>query len=187
METALLARHPTLEPGTRDELLSNVDLLPTVCEFLGIDVPDQVEGRSFHPLLAGDTYEERDHIFLEMTFHDKYNPVRGVRTNDEKYLRTFDDQPLVYLPLDILHGPAGQEMYQEYYGEQRPEEEFYDLTEDPLEADNRIDDPAYRAEVEKLRSRLDAWMERTDDPLLDGDVPVPPEHVEVLKKYPWDG
>ncbi len=187
VETALLMRYPGVFPegAVRDELLSNVDLLPTLLSFLDIDVPPGVTGRSFLPLLTGGSYDERDHVFLEITYHDKYNPIRGIRTSEHKYLRTFDDQPLVYLPLDILMGPDGRALYENYYGEARPKEELYDLSTDPYEQENRIDDPAYEEIAADLRGRVDAWMESTDDPLLSGDVPVPPEHCEVLRTYPW--
>lgn len=188
LETALLARHPDFGTGTRDELLSNVDLFPTIADYLGIEMPNDPDGRSFLPLLTGNgAYAERERIYGEMTFHDKYNPVRSVRTNRYKYIRTFDDQPLVYLPYDILYGPAGQEMFWQYYGEGRPEEELYDLETDPHEQENLIGEPEYAGIATELRSDVEMWMAETDDPLVKGDVNVPDEHVTALKRYPWTG
>ncbi|ESP88042.1 sulfatase family protein [Candidatus Halobonum tyrrellensis] len=192
--TALLAAHPALPDGAvRDELLSNVDLLPTLLDVAGGDVPPEVDGQSFAPLLWGDgegkgdgeAYDGRDEAFLEMTFHDKYNPTRGVRTERYKYVRSFGDLPLVYLPMDVLQSPSGRALYERFYTSARPAEELYDLDADPLEQENLIDDPEHAEVADRLRARVDAWMERTDDPLLDGDVPVPPEHVERMKTYPW--
>ncbi|WP_276256547.1 sulfatase family protein [Halomontanus rarus] len=187
IETTLVARYPGLfEGGTRyDSLLSNVDLMPTILDVAGVDGAGDVAGRSFLPLVRGDEYDERERIFVEMTFHDKYNPVRGVRTDRYKYLRSFDDQPEVYLPQDILFGPSGLEFHYEYYSESRPEEELYDLKADPLERENLVDDPDYETAADELRQAVDNWMEDTDDPLLDGDVHVPKEHVEMLKTSPW--
>jgi arylsulfatase A-like enzyme len=186
IETALVARFPgVFEGGERyDELLSNVDLMPTLLDLVGVDVPDGVAGRSFRPLVDGE-YTARERIFVEMTYHDKYNPVRGVRTDRYKYVRTFDDQPEVYLPLDILVGPSGREHLWEYYSDPRPEEELYDLHADPHEQDNVIDDPAHADAAAELRDTVEDWMARTDDPLLDGDVPTPEAHVEKLRTFPW--
>lgn len=188
--TALVASHPALPSGAvRDDLLSNVDLLPTLLDLVGGEVPGDVDGRSFAPLLRGgdaaERYEERDRAFLEMTFHDKYNPMRGVRTPRYKYVRNVGDLPLVYLPMDVLHSPSGRALYERYYTEGRPEEELYDLEADPLEEENLIDDPDHADVAERLRTAVDEWMARSDDPLLDGDVPVPSEHVERMKTYPW--
>jgi arylsulfatase A-like enzyme len=192
IETALLVRHPDVPAGRHDSLLSNVDLLPTLCDFLGLETPTPVDGRSFAPLLEGGpeaaetgAYDEREAIFCEMTYHDKYDPKRAVRTDRFKYVRNFGDLPKVYLPLDILHSKMGFEVVHDCYGEARPEEELYDLREDPNERENLIDDPDYETVARRLRSRVEEWMTETDDLLLEGEVPVPDEHVEVLKTYPW--
>ena len=185
--TALIADHPALPSGeSRDHLLSNVDLLPTLLDVAGGEPPDAVAGRSFAPLLWDDDPDAgRERAFLEETFHDKYNPTRGVRTPRYKYVRSFGDLPKVYLPMDVLQSPSGRALYERYYTSARPEEELYDLAADPLEEENLIDDPEYAEVADRLRTSVDDWMARTDDPLLDGDVPVPPEHVERMKTYPW--
>ena len=56
-------------------------------------------------------------------------------------------------------------------------EQLYDLTLDPNEMRNLVEDPAHAAVLGELRARLNAWMEETGDPLLDGPVPLPPGAV----------
>jgi N-sulfoglucosamine sulfohydrolase len=58
-----------------------------------------------------------------------------------------------------------------------PVEALYDLLVDPTEGTNRIDDPRLADVLADLRARLHAWMTRTDDPLLDGPVPLAPGAV----------
>jgi arylsulfatase A-like enzyme len=200
VETALLVRHPDVDPGERDQFLSNVDLFPTLCDLTGVDGPtEQFAGRSFRPLLGAegrsnsDGYRERDRIRIEITYHDKYNPIRGVRTERYKYLRNFGSLPAVYMPTDILHSDSGNAVFPECYGEERPEEELYDLAADPHEQENLLAgdggedalDSDAAAALADLRADVDDWMDRTDDVLLDGPVPVPEEHVERLKTVPW--
>jgi len=54
-----------------------------------------------------------------------------------------------------------------------PPEYLFDLAFDPQEEDNLADDPRYAQIKRDLAARLQEWMERTDDPLLEGRVPPP--------------
>ena len=68
-------------------------------------------------------------------------------------------------------GLAGQAVRETYYAEECPQEELYNLANDPLERVNVAAKPEYAAVLEELRDRVARWMARTDDPLLQGDVP----------------
>jgi arylsulfatase A-like enzyme len=187
VRTALVVRCPGRYDGgeTRTELVSNVDLLPTFLDLGGVDAPSNLDGRSFRPLLADEGYDHREELFVGITWHGRYNPVRGVRTDRYKYVRNFWKSPRVYLPGDVFSGKAGREVRDEYHVDDRPQEELYDLREDPneqhnLASDERVydaredasaPDPAYEETLDSLRTRLDEWMRETDDPLLDGPVP----------------
>ena len=182
--TVFIMRRPGHFDGGRryDELLTNCDLLPTILDLAEVPAPDCLDGRSFLPLLEGEQYQPRDDIYAEMTWHDRYNPMRAIRTNRYKYIRNFGQRPLVYLPRDIWDGPAGQEVRNEYYGSPRPEEELYDLETDPVEQHNIIDDPGQAEIAEQLRQRVADWMLQTNDPLLYGEVPPTAgqrEHLEA--------
>lgn len=190
IEAALLMHQPgVVEDGSSDTLLSNVDFLPTILDLLGETPPDDIDGRSFRPLLTGDDadYESRDRVFAEMNWHVRYNPMRAVRTKRYKYIRNFGISPLVFLPKDIMRGEAGQEFLREYYLETRPVEELYDLQKDPDEqhnlASNRTPfetsaaasppDPDYEDALETLRETIYERMVASDDPLLNGPVSHP--------------
>jgi len=112
--------------------------------------------------------------------------MRSIRTNELKYIRNFGDRPLVYLPKDIWDGPAGQEMKDEFYGSRRPEEELYDLRSDPLEQRNLIGDPDYQDAAWTLRTRVQNWMEESNDPLLYGDYPPAKLQRERAEQQPSD-
>jgi len=184
IEAALIMYLPgRLDGGVAvSELLSNVDLLPTLLETAGCPIPDNLDGRSFLPVLTGKPFAPREHLFVEMTWHDKYNPMRGVRTERYKYILNFGDRPLVFLPLDIYRGRAGEEVRDEYYASSRPQEELYDLTADPLEQHNLAQAPPYPGLLEELRARVQQWMQESDDPLLRGPVAPTPAQAERLAK-----
>lgn len=188
VETFMLVRWPGVtDPGTTDDhLLSQVDFLPTVLDLVDAPAPEGIDGRSFAPLVTGDgEYEPREDVFLEFTWHSKYMPMRAVRTNRYKYVRNFGDQPLVYIPAPLFSAPAGKEVRNEFYGEQRPEEELYDLDADPLEQENLAEGPAHADTLSELRGRVQAWMEDTDDRLLEGDWPPSKKQMERIQKSPW--
>ena len=181
IEAALLMRYPgVIEAGTRfDDLLSNVDVLPTILDLVGMDVPGGLDGRSFAPLLTGDDYEPRERIFAEMTWHDMYNPMRAIRTEHYKYVRNCWHLPTVYLSKDVFATEAGREVREEYGVPLRPYEELYDLRDDPQESKNVVNEPRYEAVRDDLDRQLRTWMHETDDPLLDGPVP-PGDYDEIV-------
>ncbi|MFP8956160.1 sulfatase [Natrialbaceae archaeon A-CW3] len=192
IEGVLLWVGPETEVGQRrTELISNVDVLPTLLDIADIEVPGKVDldGRSFRPLLSGDddeiaAYEPHDRLFAEMTWHDMYNPVRAIRTEHYKYIRNFWHLPKVYLTKDCYASESGREVRERYGAPPRPYEELYDLYEDPQEADNVAFEPRYSEIRRDLAEQLHTWMVDTDDPLLNG--PIPPGDYETIAAWPHE-
>ena len=184
LETALLMRQPgMLQAGqVVDDLLCNVDLMPTLLEAAGAQGPEGLDGVSFLPLLREQQAEPpRDHFFAELSWHDQYHPMRAIRTNGFKYIHNFENGPAVYLPLDIHQSPSGIEVRDQYYEPNVPEE-LYDLNKDPLEQHNLAGNPQYQETLEMLREQVERWMDRTDDRLLQGKIPglMAPEWQEQI-------
>ena len=173
IETALIMRWPGWIPaGARfGDLVSNVDLLPTLLDALGIGVPCAVQGRSLWPLIRGEPHETRNAIFAGKTHHTAYDPMRGIRTRTHKYIHNFGD-------LRHYEIPADSEMdclaaIPDLIRARRPLAELYDLVSDPLELSN-VAGLAESLVVERqLRDELREWMAATGDPLLDGAMPIP--------------
>jgi N-sulfoglucosamine sulfohydrolase len=59
-----------------------------------------------------------------------------------------------------------------WWGSER--EQLYHLGFDPIEMHNLIADPRWAEVADDLRARLHRWMIDTNDPLLEGPVPLPP-------------
>ncbi len=174
IEVALLWRWPAVLPGGRvvSDLVSNVDVTPSLLEALRLPVPASVQGRSFWPVLTGRAYEPRGEIFAEKTFHTHYEPMRAVRTLDTKLIVNFEVSTTVDVPSDVRESPIYPLVVSQFSGVRVPVE-LYDLRADPWEQSNLAD----RAEVASiqadLRQRLLGWMQETDDPLLRGPVASP--------------
>lgn len=173
IEIALLMRFPAggIEGG-RDctELLSNVDILPTVLDLLGIEKPDNLDGKSFAQEATGADGSPREYHFSMMTGHGKGNEMRAIRSRTHKLIRNFDMHsepvpPYVYGDTDRYTGAN------KYVTP--PAVELYDLTADPGETNNLADDPAQADTRAELDPRLWQWLDDVDDPILKGPVATP--------------
>jgi arylsulfatase A-like enzyme len=67
-------------------LLYNVDLPPTLCDLLDLEVPPGWDGISFRSAVEGEDWAGRAHLVWD---HGLYSCQRAVRTRDRLYLRTF--------------------------------------------------------------------------------------------------
>ena len=175
LEVALIARGPGGFGGGRRlaGLVSNVDLFATILELCGVAPPDEGDGVSLLPMVAGSARDVREELFAELTYHTAYDPMRGVRTARHKYVRSFADRPL-HLPAHVDASPTKDLLRDRgYFEPRRPPELLFDLERDPEERTNLAGDPAYARVQDALRDRLDGWMRATGDPLMRGEVAAP--------------
>ncbi len=140
MRVPLLAYCPELiKPGTKvPQLVQNIDIAPTVLEAAGAQPPEQMDGRSLLPLLAGQRVPWRDTIFYEYYWEANYpqTPTTyGVRTDRWKFIH--------------YHGVWDTD-------------ELYDLQNDPDERQNLIDAPQHLKLVSSLRKQMYDWLEQTN-------------------------
>jgi N-sulfoglucosamine sulfohydrolase len=177
----LILRGPRPFSGGRvnDQLVSHLDLFPTVCEFLELDRPDWLQGVSLLPMLRGETRSVREEIHAGSTWHAAYEPQRCVRTMRHKYIRRWGDRRTPVLP-NTDDGPSKDLLLAHGWAEREiPPQQLYDLLFDPNEAHNLIDDPHYAGVAADLRARLEAWQRETGDPLAFADHVDPPPGVEI--------
>ncbi len=172
---SLIMRGPGGFSGGRvvDALISQLDVYPTLCDLAGVAHPAWLEGKSMLPVIRGDVKEINDEVFAEVTYHAAYEPKRAVRTSRWKYIRRYGDKHTPVLP--NCDDGLSKSVWLEYgWGKMRlPEESLYDLIFDPNEQNNLVADAASATVLTEMRGRLDRWMRRTGDPLLNGPVPAP--------------
>jgi arylsulfatase A-like enzyme len=157
-----------------DALVSQIDIYPTVCDYLDIERPPFLQGVSLLPLLRGEVEHAREEIFAGSTWHAAYEPQRAIRTRRHKYIRRWGDRLTPVLP-NTDDGPSKQLLLRNGWAEREiAREQLYDLVFDPNEANNLAADPSSATLLAELRGRLETWMRETDDPLLAGHVDPPP-------------
>ncbi|HME50418.1 MAG TPA: sulfatase [Mycobacterium sp.] len=168
---AMIIRPPSgrgIAPRVYDELFSGVDLVPTLLDLLGVDIPADVEGMShannlLSPPAGGPPV--RDHVYAEKTYHDSFDPIRAIRTKEYSYIENYAHRPLLDLPLDIEQSPSGKAV-ERFVQALRPARELYHLLDDPSEIDNLlIGENTHRADAiaSELAIRLHDWRLKTSD------------------------
>ncbi len=182
------------------QLLSNVDFTPTLLECCGLPSAEDLEGRSFLPLLEGRPYAERNAVFSSLFYDVSYDPMHSVRTRSHKYIRSFavtaedaegaDPRVLstfaagIWIRVDdadVMSREAWRSL--DVDCSRPPREELYDLSADPLEMNNLASDPTRVPLLREMRERMHRMMVDTESPLLDGHVPPPDRQVELGQHY----
>lgn len=158
------ADHP---PAVYDDLFSGVDLLPTLLELLGVDVPDNVDGLSHATSLLNQKAVEpvRTEVYTTKTYHDSFDPIRAIRTKEYSYIENYASRPLLDLPLDIADSAPGR-VVAPSAGAERPKRELYDLLADPTESRNLLGADATdkaAAIANDFALMLDDWRQKTND------------------------
>jgi N-sulfoglucosamine sulfohydrolase len=172
---SMILRGPSV-PASRvcDALISQIDLFPTICDYIGIDHPAWLQGKSFLSVLSGQAKEINEELFAEVNYHASYEPKRAVRTERWKYIRRFGDRKTPVLP-NCDDSPSKDVWLDAGWGSQILDtESLYDLLFDPTEHANLISDPVHAEVAKEMRDRLQRWMVSTNDPLLRGPVMAPP-------------
>jgi N-acetylglucosamine-6-sulfatase len=141
MRVPMLARCPELFSGGRvvNEMVANLDIMPTVLSAAGASIPQGIDGRSMLPLLRGETDPNWRKQLLYEYYWERNFPqtptMHALRTDRYKYIH--------------------------YYGIWDTDE-LYDLQEDPLETTNLISNPERKDTIRELNKRLFDEMERTE-------------------------
>lgn len=137
-----LMRHPEIGSGIVLETpVHSVDLMPTILDYVGLPIPERVQGKSVRDLAAGTVTDDPNTPgFSER--HTGSGGTRMIRTSRWKYVR---------------------------YGGGR--EELFDLRNDPDEIRDLSADPTRAIVVELMKASLIHWMKETADPLARTLIP----------------
>jgi N-sulfoglucosamine sulfohydrolase len=161
-------------------MVSWVDLTPTILDFTGVTTRQlEFHGRSFLPVLDDVDQEGWDEVFASHTFHEvtMYYPMRVARERRYKLIWNIAHQLPYPFATDLWAAPTWQEQFrhgpQTSYGKRtvdqyihRPEFELYNLQSDPVESRNLAADPQHMKLLERLKTKIRNFQERTEDPWI---------------------
>ncbi len=173
---------------TRNELVSTLDLMPTLLTVANAERVANLPGLSLLPLLQGEKTQWRGYLFTEFHLHSAHNfyPQRTVRNARYKLIHNLmpgQNNPGYDYTLKRFFGDLPQaiesapdHIRDSYERMKTPSEfELYDLQTDPHEFRSLADDAEHAAPLAELRTQLTDWRMRTNDPLLK------PENLKQLK------
>ena len=140
--------------GQMRELVSLVDMPPTLLDAANLPVPLHMQGQSLMPLLRRQPVAWPDDIFVQIS-EDQLG--RAVRSHRWKYA--------IYAPDKDPANDAASDHYVEEF--------LYDLQYDPYEQRNLIGYESHRAVADKMRARLVRHMQEAGEaaPVI---LPAPP-------------
>jgi N-sulfoglucosamine sulfohydrolase len=190
LHVPLIIRLPGAKPLVSDALVSELDLLPTLLDVLGIRYESQLHGMSLKPLVEGKTDAKgHDFIFSEVSGRS-HNLKRGMEERSvldathQFIVRSRLDEPKVINAdlrdmkpwLNRIYGETVRvkEQFPEAYrilsemdpralGGKPPAIELYDLQNDPDELHNLATDSAQRPHLERLFAAMKQWHADTQD------------------------
>ncbi|KRG13768.1 hypothetical protein ACA29_07720 [Lederbergia galactosidilytica] len=166
----MIMRWPNKIPSNNrvQSLVQHADIMPTILEWLQLDMPNDLDGRSLVPLIEGLKEKQHKEIFLSEC---AWQAARGIRTERFKYIETYDAGPFT-----------------------RPPAELYDLLIDPNETTNLVESLPEQAHI--FQTRLHNWLKgkigEKEDPmkyiLRTEGLPFKRRIQKVLEEYglTWD-
>lgn len=189
----LMIRWPgRIKPGSvTDEMVSLMDLGPTVLSLAGVPVPKHMQAQAF---LGDQKAKPREFVFMARDRMDEtYDMMRAVRDKRFRYIKNYEwqkpyDQYIAYMDemptmkemramkkASSLNGPQGQgkpmtPAQSKFFAPEKPKEELYESVEDPHEVNNLAADPKFASVLARFRAVHAKFMKDTKDL---GEVPEP--------------
>lgn len=161
-----------------DDLVSFIDLAPTVLSLAGIKPPPHMDGKAF--LGTFKRWSPAQYVFAAADrFDEEYDQNRAVRDKRYKLIQYLMPEKSMFLHVNYREQmPIMQELQRLrnagkltaaqalWFRETKPNFEFFDTKTDPHEINNLVDDPAYADKVTELKRALERWHKDVPDQML---------------------
>ena len=177
VKTPFIVHHPRSIKSNKksNSLISAVDIASTILDIAGITPSESFQGNSFLNIINNPELKFRNYVFAEHNWHDYESYQRMVR--NEKYLYIKNSRPQFPQegPLDAINSPTYidlkdaeknktiSKVQAEIFIKPRPNEELYDLSNDPFQYKNLLEDGDIPQDYEVLKKILNQWINDTGD------------------------
>jgi len=134
--------------------VSQVDLVPTLLELMGEQIPEGLQGHTLAPVLRGERTLSGNDVFIEWNGSNA-RPPRSLPCPpipDEAWATVAGPWRTIVSADGWKLNLSGSDQC-----------ELYDLNHDPHELQNLCDAPAQRKRVSELTDRIRIWQQRTGD------------------------
>ncbi len=176
LHVPMIIHTPGQTPNVNQELVSFLDLAPTVLSLAGIEPPAHIQGRAILGDFAGNKPPHEYVYAARDRFDEQYDLVRAVRDTRYKYIRNYRTEKPYALWMAFANAmPTMQELFRLHADgaltgpqtlwmrSRRPVHELYDTAEDPYEVRNLAYNPTYKDELMRLQQALDSWIATSGD------------------------
>jgi len=199
LRVPLLFRWPgRIKPQSIEErqMVSAIDLAPTLLDMVGIEVPRHMAGRSFFPIMQGQQQKDRDFIigyYYRNLRQTNMFPTFTIQTRDQAYIyNPWSDGNKEVHNSDYTHSRTLAAMWNKAQTDHalkrrvdfhkfRVIEESYDYSKDPYAFENLIHHIRYQSDIKKMKKKLQAWMAETDHPAA--ALMKDPHNQEKIDQY----
>lgn len=177
LRVPLIVRFPDgrFKGTTRHELISMIDLAPTVLSLAAIQPPKHMQGQAFLGPYASKI--PRKYVFAARDRLDsEYDRVRSVHDGRFQYIRNFRPELPPYMDIEyrkqqpmmkemLTMRDAGQlnAVQMQWFRPDKPTEELYDIKADPWQLKNLTGEPQMATHLKRLRQQMDNWLTQTND------------------------
>ena len=139
------------------ERVSQIDIVPTLLDLMGHEVPEYLQGKSLVPALEKDEFPAED-IFIEWNSHLDYR----VREWADREITEADSVLLAANPsIRTVISKEGMKLSLS----NRDKSQLFDLVNDPLETSNLFYQEEYKETIRELANKIREWQEVTNDTL----------------------
>jgi arylsulfatase A-like enzyme len=144
--------------------VSQIDLVPTILDLMGEDIPPGLQGRSLKPLIDGQAGKEAD-VFMEWNGRGRRDPGSWAGYLPEGTGDDGADQEAGRI-IDVLEDPVRTVVTPDgwkFNCSPMGEHELYYLNDDPMEIENLARAKGHEELMLDLLGRIRDWQRRTKD------------------------